>query len=50
VRRPVRLGRKNPDNVEIIDGLKPGERVIVSGYEAYPKVDRLILKNKGQGQ
>jgi len=45
VRRPVHMGRKNPDNVEVVDGLRPGERVIISGYEAYPKVDRLILEN-----
>jgi HlyD family secretion protein len=41
VRRNVRLGRRNPDFVEIVDGLKPGERVIVSGYEAYLKMDRV---------
>jgi HlyD family secretion protein len=40
-RRIVRLGRRNPDDVEVIDGLKPGERVIVSGYEAYQKIDRV---------
>jgi HlyD family secretion protein len=41
VRRNVRLGRRNPDFVEIVDGLKPGEKVIVSGYEAYLKMDRV---------
>ncbi len=41
VRRNVRLGRRNPDFVEVTDGLKPGERVIVSGYEAYLKMDRV---------
>jgi HlyD family secretion protein len=45
VRRTVRLGRKNPDNVEVLDGLRPGERVIVSGYEGWPKTDRVILQN-----
>jgi HlyD family secretion protein len=41
VRRNVRLGRRNADYVEVVDGLKPGERVIVSGYEAYQKIDRV---------
>jgi len=37
----VRLGRRNPDFVEVVDGLKPGEKVIISGYEAYLKMDRV---------
>ncbi len=41
MRRNVRLGRRNPDFVEVVEGLKPGERVIVSGYEAYLKMDRV---------
>lgn len=41
IRRTVRLGRRNPDFVEVVDGLKPGEKVIVSGYEAYQKMDRI---------
>jgi HlyD family secretion protein len=40
-RRNVRLGRRNPDFVEVVDGLKPGEQVIVSGYEAFVKMDRV---------
>lgn len=45
VRRNVRLGRRNTDDVEVVDGLKPGEKVIVSGYEAYQKVDRIEFVN-----
>ena len=37
----VRLGRRNPEFVEVVDGLKPGEKVIVSGYEAFQKMDRV---------
>jgi HlyD family secretion protein len=40
-RRNVRLGRRNPEYVEVVDGLQTGERVIVSGYEAFQKIDRL---------
>ncbi len=41
IKRSVRMGRKNPQFVEVLDGLSPGERVIVSGYEAYQKMDRV---------
>jgi HlyD family secretion protein len=40
-RRNIRLGRRNPDYVEVVDGLKPGEKIIVSGYEAFQKTDRV---------
>jgi HlyD family secretion protein len=40
-RRNIRLGRRNPDAVEVVDGLKPGERIIVSGYEGFQKMDRV---------
>jgi HlyD family secretion protein len=40
-KRNVRLGRRNPQYVEVLDGLSPGEKVIVSGYEAYQKMDRV---------
>ena len=42
-RVPVRLGRSNPDYYEILDGLAPGDRVIVSGYEDYADYDQLTL-------
>jgi HlyD family secretion protein len=47
VRRTVRLGRRNTDEVEVVDGLKPGEKVIVSGYEALQKIDRIEFDNSG---
>jgi HlyD family secretion protein len=40
-RRNLRLGRRNPEYVEVVEGLQPGERVIISGYEAFQKVDRV---------
>jgi HlyD family secretion protein len=48
-RRNVRLGRKNPQFVEVIDGLSPGEKVIVSGYEAYQKMDRVEFGKPSSG-
>ena len=44
VKRPIRLGRRNPQFVEVIDGLRAGDKVIVSGYEAYQKMDQLIIE------
>jgi HlyD family secretion protein len=44
-RRNVRLGRRNPDYFEVLQGLAPGEKVIVSGYEAFQKVDRVELEH-----
>ncbi len=47
IRRNVKLGRRNPDFVEVVEGLKPGERVIVSGYDAYQKMDRIEFDTGG---
>ncbi|WP_194776876.1 efflux RND transporter periplasmic adaptor subunit [Pararhodonellum marinum] len=43
-RRDIRLGRKNPEFYEVIDGLSEGEKVIVSGYENFGKNEVLNLK------
>lgn len=41
VKRPVRLGRRNPDMIEVLDGLDAGERVITSPYTGFEDKDRL---------
>jgi HlyD family secretion protein len=46
VRRKVRMGRQNPRYYEILEGLNPGEQVIISDYENFGDADKLILKNK----
>ena len=43
-RRSIRIGRRNADQVEVLAGLKPGERVITSDYTGLEKVDRVDLK------
>jgi HlyD family secretion protein len=43
VRRPIRLGRRNNRQVEIASGLREGERVIVSNYGGFGKVERLQI-------
>jgi HlyD family secretion protein len=40
-RRPVQLGRRNNDFIEVLDGLKPGERVITSTYSGLVDRDHL---------
>ena len=34
-RVPIRLGRQNTEHYEVIGGLRPGDRILVSGYEAF---------------
>ena len=43
IRRTVRLGRRNTDFIEVLDGLEPGEKVITSPYTSYVGMDRLTL-------
>jgi HlyD family secretion protein len=40
-RRPVQLGRRNNDFIEVLDGLKPGERVVTSSYSGLVDKDHL---------
>ncbi len=35
IKRSISLGRKNPNYYEVLDGLKPGEKVITSSYSNY---------------
>jgi len=49
VKRAVRLGRRNPQFVEIVDGLSANEKVIVSGYEAFQKMDRVEFEKPNAG-
>lgn len=43
-KRNISIGRKNPKYYEVLQGLNPGEKVIVSGYETFGKNEKLILK------
>ena len=42
-RRKIKIGRQNPQYYEVTEGLEPGERVIVSGYESYKNSEVLII-------
>ncbi|WKZ58380.1 MAG: HlyD family efflux transporter periplasmic adaptor subunit [Cyclobacteriaceae bacterium] len=43
VKRSVKLGRKNTEHFEVIEGLQPGDRVITSSYENFGNNEVLIL-------
>ena len=43
IKRPIKLGRQNPQVFEVLSGLEPGEKVITSGYENFGDIDKLIL-------
>jgi HlyD family secretion protein len=40
----IQLNRQNPQFYEIVGGLKPGDKVITSGYENYTNMEELIIK------
>lgn len=42
-RRRIRIGRRNAEQVEILEGLRPGERVIVSDYTNLDRAERVDL-------
>ena len=44
VRTPLTIGRQNPQHYEITQGLQPGDKVIVAGYDAFGEAEELILK------
>lgn len=44
VRRPVKIGRQNPLYYEVLEGLKPDEQVITSGYEIFGDNERVVFK------
>jgi HlyD family secretion protein len=42
-RRRIRLGRRSIEQLEVLSGLAPGDRVITSDYTGLHQVDRVIL-------
>ncbi len=44
VKRKISLGAQNPRFYEVLTGLEPGEEIIVSSYDNFGDVDKLILK------
>ena len=43
LRTPIEIGRQNPQQYEILSGLQPGDRVLVSGYDKLGDADELLI-------
>lgn len=43
-RRRIKIGRRSAEQVEVLSGLAPGERVIVSDYAGLERIDRIELR------
>ena len=42
-KQDITLGRQNPNNYEVLSGLKPGDKVVTNSYETYGKMEELVL-------
>lgn len=43
-RRNIKIGRQNPQYFEVLEGVKPGEQVIISDYELFGKNEQLNIR------
>ena len=44
IKVPLTIGRQNPQQYEITEGLQPGELVVVTGYDTFGDAEELLLK------
>ena len=44
IRTPLTIGRQNPQQYEVTEGLQAGDQVIVTGYDTFGEAEELILK------
>ena len=42
--RDIRIGRQNTQYYEVLEGLKPGERIITSSYKNFGNAGKIILQ------
>ena len=47
-RRPIKLGRRNPESVEVLEGLQANDRVITSSYESLKDFTRIELRGEAK--
>lgn len=43
-KRAIKIGRQNPKYYELLEGIKPGEQVIISGYDIFGDNERIVFK------
>jgi HlyD family secretion protein len=44
LRRTIKVGRRNAEQVEVLSGLAAGEQAIISDYTGLERIDRIDLK------
>ncbi len=44
VKRKIKIGKQNPMFYEVIEGLQPNEKVIISSYDTFGDSERIVLK------
>jgi len=42
-RRTIRIGRRNAEQVEVLSGIAPGERAVISDYTGLERIERIVL-------
>ncbi|WP_243041844.1 efflux RND transporter periplasmic adaptor subunit [Dyella sedimenti] len=44
-KHPIRVGASSIDKVEILDGLKEGDRIVISGTDSFKNAQRIAISN-----
>ena len=44
-RSDIKLGRQNPLHFEVLEGLAPGDRVVISSYDNYGDIQQLVFNH-----
>ncbi|MGQ7869074.1 efflux RND transporter periplasmic adaptor subunit [Sunxiuqinia sp. sy24] len=44
LKRPIRIGKQNPQYYEVLEGLEPSEKVITSSYELFGDNEKIVFK------
>jgi HlyD family secretion protein len=45
VKQPIRVGASSIDKVEILQGLKPGDKIVISGTDSFNNAARVAISN-----
>lgn len=43
VRVPIAIGRQNPQQYEVLEGLQPGDRILISGYDKFGDAEQVKI-------
>jgi HlyD family secretion protein len=44
-RRPIKLGKRTTEMVEVLGGLRPGDRVVTSDYTGLDRIEKLVISH-----